>query len=451
MSTDLAVITPAAPTALDPTELRRQRGAAIAEVTRIEQKQPTLWAVPSQSGSGKYWVRMQPKAAPTCTCPDFEKRNQACKHVFAVQYLIERENHPDGTETITESVTITKKTCAPRATYRQNWPAYNLAQTREKSHFQAILHDLCRGLPVTPRKPGAGRNPVQLSDLTFAAAFKVYSTLSGRRFQTDLDEAHGRGYLTRPVRYNTVFDHFDDERLTTALHSLITESSLPLRSIEVDFAVDSSGFATSRFVRWFDHKYGVVKQEYDWIKVSLMCGVKTNIVTAVAIDEKKGADCPQFAPLVTETAKNFQPREVSADAVYLSYENMDLVGSLGATPYIAFKRSTTAERGGLFAKMFHLYNLNCDEYLKRYHKRSNIESTFSMIKAKFGDHLRSKTDTAMVNEALAKVLCHNLCCLIQSHYELGIEATFWGEDRNAPAESAPACAESDMVDALAWM
>src|SRR3954467_4253560 len=78
-------------------------------------------------------------------------------------------------------------------------------------------------------------------------------------------------------------------------------------------------------------------------------------------------------------------------------------------------------------KMFHTYCLNQDDYLNHYHKRSNVESTFSMIKAKFGDAVRSKTDTAMVNEALCKVLCHNLCCLIQSTHELGIEAKFWEE------------------------
>ena len=77
--------------------------------------------------------------------------------------------------------------------------------------------------------------------------------------------------------------------------------------------------------------------------------------------------------------------------------------------------------------MFHLYNFNRDDYLSHYHKRSNVETTFSMIKAKFGERLRSKTDTAMVNEALCKMLCHNICCLIQSTYELGIEATFWGD------------------------
>jgi hypothetical protein len=33
----------------------------------------------------------------------------------------------------------------------------------------------------------------------------------------------------------------------------------------------------------------------------------------------------------------------------------------------------------------------------------------------------------MVNEVLCKILCHNLCCLIQASYELGISATFWAE------------------------
>ena len=74
--------------------------------------------------------------------------------------------------------------------------------------------------------------------------------------------------------------------------------------------------------------------------------------------------------------------------------------------------------------MYNFYNFNRDDFLAHYHKRSNVESTFSMIKAKFGDHVRSKTDKAMANEALCKVLCHNVCCLIQSACELGIEARF---------------------------
>jgi hypothetical protein len=49
-----------------------------------------------------------------------------------------------------------------------------------------------------------------------------------------------------------------------------------------------------------------------------------------------------------------------------------------------------------------------------------------MMKAEFGDRIRSKTDTAQVNEMLLKVLCHNICVVIQSIYELGIEPDFYG-------------------------
>jgi transposase len=58
--------------------------------------------------------------------------------------------------------------------------------------------------------------------------------------------------------------------------------------------------------------------------------------------------------------------------------------------------------------------------MQRYHRRSNVETTFSMIKGKFGERLRSKSATGQVNEVLCKILCHNVCCLIQSIYELAL-------------------------------
>ena len=102
-------------------------------------------------------------------------------------------------------------------------------------------------------------------------------------------------------------------------------------------------------------------------------------------------------------------------------------------PYIPFKNvrqartsacGTTAD-GSLWNRMWHFYNFNRDGFMAHYHKRSNVETAFSMIKAKFGASVRSKSPTAQVNEVLCKVLCHNICCLIQSIYELGIEPTFW--------------------------
>jgi hypothetical protein len=48
--------------------------------------------------------------------------------------------------------------------------------------------------------------------------------------------------------------------------------------------------------------------------------------------------------------------------------------------------------------------------------------------------MRSRNDVAMVNEVLCKVLCHNLCVLIMSQCELGIETVFW---QDAPTGDNP--------------
>jgi len=78
--------------------------------------------------------------------------------------------------------------------------------------------------------------------------------------------------------------------------------------------------------------------------------------------------------------------------------------------------------------MWAFYTLNRAEFLQHNHKRSNVETTFHMIKSKFGQRLRTRTLTAQVNEALCKVLCHNLCVVIQSVHELGIETNFATEN-----------------------
>jgi hypothetical protein len=46
----------------------------------------------------------------------------------------------------------------------------------------------------------------------------------------------------------------------------------------------------------------------------------------------------------------------------------------------------------------------------------------------------SKTDTAMTNEVLCKILCHNLTCLIQEQETLGIAPIFWKDEASEVIE-----------------
>jgi len=216
--------------------MREQKGKDIAARLKIERKD-NLWIVPSQTGKGKYTVDLD---VPLCSCPDFELRGLKCKHIFAVEYSIKHES-----DTESQTTTVTKTV---RVTYKQDWPAYNMAQTNEKHHFQALLYDLCLGIDEPPQHMGRPRQ--LLRDMVFSAVCKVYSTVSTRRCNGDLEDAHARGYLSSVPHFNTIVKYFDNPSLTPLLRDLIQISSLPLKAVEVDFAVDSSGFSTSRYVRW---------------------------------------------------------------------------------------------------------------------------------------------------------------------------------------------------------
>lgn len=401
-------------------DAREQRGLVIAATSKIDRKSKGVFIVPSQSGAGRYTVCPDPHK-PFCSCPDHEEHGGMCKHLYAVQFVLKREENPDGSVTETQTVTFTQK-----KTYPQNWPAYNAAQTSEKATFRALLHELCKDIEEPPVK--VGRPRMCLRDAVFAAIYKVYSTVSGRRFMTDLREAHADGLMSKGLSYNSIFRVFENPETFEILRELIARSAAPLQSLESDFACDSSGFSGCRFDRWFDHKYGkegkAIEQRV-WVKAHIMCGTKTNVVTAVEIFDQHANDSPHLPALLDATAKEFNVKTVSADMAYSSRANLRAIDAAGAFPLIPFKSNAVpGAEGSLWSKMYYYVKLHAEQFFSRYHQRSNVESTFSMVKRKLGDSLRSKCDVAMKNEVLAKFVAHNIMCCIQEMHECGIDPTF---------------------------
>lgn len=406
--------------------IRKQRGYDIFQRYTIKQ-QGNVWSVPSTK-TGKYEVDL---INGTCTCPDYETRKGKCKHLFAVEFYDNAQflKAIDG-EQQADNIPQEVKELPKKKTYAQpNWSAYHQSQVSEKAQFKYLLHELCKGIE-TPMQEN-GRPRINLADLLFSMVYKVYSCFSSRRFMTDLHDAVEKQYLTKSLHYNSIINGFSLGEATPILKHLIETSSLPLTAIEKDFAVDSTGLSTCRFYRWHHAKYSDKRliDKRDWQKVHLICGVKTNIVTAVEITNRFAGDSPQFKGLVDKTALQFNISEVSGDKAYLSEKNLKIVLDYGGMPYIQFKNNSgeTPSSGTVWKNMYHYYSLNQERFLEHYHKRSNVECTFSMIKGKFGDALRSKTELAQINEALCKVLAHNICVLITSIYELGLKPKFWSE------------------------
>ena len=393
-------------------DMRAKKGLLLNSQGAVTKVESGTYAVKSQTGIGVY--KVENKVKWECTCPDHIKREQDCKHIYATKYYI-------GIEQVTDAGVETTKI---PLTYKQAWTAYNQAQKEEVRLFDALLKDLVGAIPE-PVQVGAGRPRLSIRETLFCSIQKVYSQLSSRRAYSLFKNAIEKGQIAHAPHFNAPSKLLNNPDITSILRNLIHITAIPLASIEKDFAPDSTGFRTTSFGAYCEEKHGG-KKEHKWLKAHIMSGIKTNIITDAIITDGDGADSPQFKPMVLNTAQSFDISEVSADKGYSSRENHDVVGEVGGTAYIPFKDNATGQAKGspLWKKAFHFFKLHQEEFDEHYHKRSNVESTISAVKKKFGECLKSKNHVAQVNELLCKLIAYNITVLIHEMFENGINPDF---------------------------
>jgi transposase len=369
-----------------------------------------VFLIKSQSGHGHYLVEWKNHNW-RCNCQDFIKNNRYCKHIIA------RDLFFNGYITIDEEEPEIQK-----ESYSQDWDSYDQAQVNEIEFFDSFLQQLVSTIPEPEQNMGRPR--LRISDQIFCCAMKAYSQLSHRRAESIYTQALDRQQISYAPSFKSLSSFLVRPDLTPILLNLVHHSALPLASIENNFAVDSSGFRCSTFSDYCRVKYGINKK-HNWLKVHIGTGVQTNIIADVIITDEHAADGPQFKKIIANIANNFKINEVYADAAYSSGENHQIVDKYGGVAYIDFKKNSTGKKGGaLYRKAFHYFQLHRDEFERHYHLRSNAESTFSAIKLKFGDSIKSRNRIAQENEMPCKILAYNITVLIRVMFKLGIHPDF---------------------------
>lgn len=310
--------------------------------------------------------------------------------------------------------------------YTQDWKAYNKTQTTEFAKFQDLLIEIIDNLIEIKQPTRPGRPFNDFKEMIYCCVMRTYYGKSGRRTVSFLDYAKEKGYISKIPHFNTIFNYYRDETITPILKYLIEQSATPLNKVDVDFAADSSGFSTSLYGRWLDVRTMSAGKKRIFKKAHATSGVKSNIITAINVTPGYFADSPQFPDLIKITAKNFKIQEVSADKAYSSRKNLQTVAQLGGVPYIPFKSNASGRSRGnlIWGRMKKYYDKHQEYFMMHYHKRSNAESVFNMMKRKFGTHLYSKSETGQINEVLCKALAHNICVLLQEYNENDIKSDF---------------------------
>ncbi|MGA9996704.1 MAG: transposase [Pyrinomonadaceae bacterium] len=309
-------------------------------------------------------------------------------------------------------------------TYSQNWSKYNKAQVSEKQDFLMLLYQLCAGIDQPPQCQG--RPSLSLRDIVFSVVYKVYSTCSSRRFISILQEAYYAGYIGHVPHFNALSTYLMQEEMAWLLTRLVEISSLPLVEHETEFAVDSTGLSTDRYARWVDEKE-IIHQKREWHKLHIMCARRSKIIPAVVVTPSKDADSPHFQTLFEITSRNFRMLQVAADGAYYSRKNVLQVTRVGGVPYFLIPSPSLPSDGykaSACNMVLYLYAKDRAGFFKNYYKRNNVETAFSMIRACLGTSLRSTSRVAQYNEAICKVICHNLRVLCRAMHEEDLSPNF---------------------------
>ena len=358
----------------------------------IRPKGRLAFEVKSNDGTRRY-LAVCDEDGWTCTCEFWSDRRSPCKHIVAtVQWL--DPNPPPILEEVNDE--------PRRKTYSQANPSgYDQGQQLEHQLFDAYLWDLLGGIRE-PRQilRRRGRPAIPLRTEILVAVRKVHLAESSRRARGLLValNCEGKGILPRIPNYTAPSRFFNRPESTEILLHLIEMSGLVLKEVEDrgTAAVDSTGFSTSSMGSYFTEKYDP-ERRHQWLKAHALIGVKTHIVLTVSITDEHGADSLQFVPLLTRaSALGHRPKWVVADKAYLGRENLESAGALGMDPYIPFKVNSRGLSKGspMWNRKFHEFASRRDEFDEIYHRRSNVEATFSAIKRKLGEPLLSHNQGA---------------------------------------------------------
>lgn len=308
----------------------------------------------------------------------------------------------------------------------QDWAKYDLAKTNEDILFKRILLELLiiYDDEIVNNK---GRKPYSVKDRVFSMCVKSYYRSDLRKCASILKELRNLHYIERTPCYKSIDNFFNDERLSKVLDDLILITAMPIAQLENTAAIDATGFSISRFSRWSDFKYGRKEgKERIWRKAHAVALCKTNIFLSVEVTEKNVNDAPMFEKVVGKKTIYFDLENFVADKAYSSRKIHNFIRNLGLIPYIPFRKNVTGVSRGssIWSQMFAQFKYENDKFMEKYHQRSNIETSFHMVKQRFGDNLKTRSFIANANEIKTRFLCHNICVLIQESFENNIKIDF---------------------------
>ena len=168
---------------------------------------------------------------------------------------------------------------------------------------------------------------------------------------------------------------------------------------------DSSGFSVMKYEDWEDAKNGAVSRRgFDKLHILL---APHGMIAACAVTGGRRHDSPVFR----EMLRRWIPRgagHVMLDAAYPCKDNCEMIKGGGRIPAICPKKNMSPRGFNALAEMLRWHRDGRDGFDRLYHKRSLVETAFSVIKERFGATARAKLEPVRALLLTLKCISYNL-------------------------------------------
>ena len=312
--------------------------------------------------------------------------------------------------------------------YPRDEALYNHIQEDEIQLFFACLPGAV--MAILDREDlweGYGRKPVKLYDILISLVTKEYFRLPLRRTIGFLRMLKGAGIIDIKIHcFKTLDNYLNNPSIKPYLQKLIELTSMLFSQIDHFLATDATGSSTRYSSSWYDIRVCKKSTKKNHLMVHITVGTISNAVIAIDIRKKMGADNVIFRSHVKRIRNHFDIHEWSGDRMYLTRDNCNAVEEIGAEPWFKLKSNTTAKAKGspAWKKMVTISKEHPEIANPKYHRRSNVESTNSAKKRKFGSSVRCKLPIAQKNEEALSWVGYNFSLIPKAMYQFRIKPPF---------------------------
>ena len=155
---------------------------------------------------------------------------------------------------------------------------------------------------------------------------------------------------------------------------------------------------------WEDAKRGIIsRREFSKLHVLM---APHGMIVACRVTAGRTHDSPVFREMYGHIPRG--SGHVILDAAYLAKANCDAIARSARSPVICPKKNSRPKGYHAMGKMLKWRRDDPEGFGRIYHRRSLVETAFSVIKERFGAVSRAKTPAMRKLRLVLKCICCNL-------------------------------------------